>query len=332
MNYQRPLGFATIGCGQIGNRRASTIPKGALKVACDLDTAKASTLIREHGGQATANPSDVFSHPEVDVVLISAANVALAPLTRAAVESGKHVLVEKPGAIRSRELKEIAKIAERTGARVRIGYNHRFHPAFLKTAEIVAQEDVGEFMFLRARYGHGGRLGYDREWRADPKLSGGGELIDQGVHLIDLASIWLDEFEIVEGHAATFFWDMKVDDNAFVYLRNSRGNVAWLHASSTEWKNLFSFELYFRRAKLHTEGLGGSYGVERLYHYKMVQEMGPPETTIYEFPRGDESWTLEMQEFLRDISIGREPMPGLREGIRTLEVVEKVYEQNGFVF
>jgi len=189
MKYQRQLGFAIIGCGLIGDRRAGTIPKGALKVACDVDVAKASAVVKKHGGQATANSSDVFSHPEVNVVLVSAANASLAPLTRLAVESGKHVLVEKPGAVCSGDLKEIAKIAERTGARVRVGYNHRFHPAFLKTSEILAKEDVGEFLFLRARYGHGGRLGYDREWRADPKLSGGGELIDQGVHLIDLASI-----------------------------------------------------------------------------------------------------------------------------------------------
>jgi hypothetical protein len=108
--------------------------------------------------------------------------------------------------------------------------------------------------------------------------------------------------------------------------------VAWLHASSTEWKNLFSFELYFKRAKLYIEGLGGSYGVERLCYYRMLPEMGPPETTIYEFPRGDESWTLEMQEFLQDILLGREPVPGLREGIRTLEVVEQVYRESGFVF
>jgi predicted dehydrogenase len=332
MNHQRPLGFAIVGCGLIGNRRARTIPKGSLKVACDVDAAKAAMLVSEHGGQATVNSSEVFSHPEVDVVIISAANVALAPLTRAAVDKGKHVLVEKPGAVRSRELKEIAEIVQRTGAHVRIGYNHRFHPAFLKMMEILAREDAGEFMFLRARYGHGGRLGYDREWRADPKQSGGGELIDQGVHLIDLASIWLGEFQVVEGHAATFFWDMKVDDNAFVYLRNARGHAAWLHASSTEWKNLFSFELYFKRAKLHIEGLGGSYGLERLYYYKMLPAMGPPETTIYEFPRGDESWTLEMQEFLQDILLGREPVPGLREGIRTLEVVEKIYRESGYVF
>ena len=106
---------------------------------------------------------------------------------------------------------------------MRVGYNHRFHPALRKAREIVDSGASGPLMFLRGRYGHGGRKGYDREWRADPKLSGGGELIDQGVHLIDLASWFLGEFPTVEGHAATYFWDMKVDDNAFLSLRTAGG-------------------------------------------------------------------------------------------------------------
>ena len=125
---------------------------------------------------------------------------------------------------------------------------------------------------------------------------------------------------------------MPVDDNAFVSLRDARGRTAWLHASCTEWKNLFSFEIYFKRAKLHVEGLGGSYGVERLYYYKMLPEMGPPETIIYEFPRGDQSWRLELDEFLEDIRIGRTPIPGLKEGIRTLEIVEDIYRKSGYQF
>jgi hypothetical protein len=108
--------------------------------------------------------------------------------------------------------------------------------------------------------------------------------------------------------------------------------VAWLHASSTEWKNLFSFELYFKRAKLHIEGLGGSYGVERLYFYKMLPEMGPPETVIYEFPRSDQSWRLELDEFLEDIRLGRTPVPGLKEGVKTLEIVEDIYRKSGYHF
>ena len=102
-------------------------------------------------------------------------------------------------------------------------------------------------MFIRARYGHGGRLGYDREWRANPELSGGGELIDQGVHLVDLAYWFLGEFTKIEGHAATYFWDMPVDDNAFISLRTASGQTAWLHVSCTEWKNFFIRNLWTHR-------------------------------------------------------------------------------------
>jgi len=332
MKYQRMLGFAIIGCGLIGNKRAGTIPPGALKFACDLDSARASALVTKYGGHGTTQTSDVFRHPDVDVVLVSAANASLAPMAGLALENGKHVLVEKPGAVNSNQLSEIESATAGSNALLRIGYNHRFHPAFRKAYELVREADLGDLMFIRARYGHGGRIGYDREWRADPVLSGGGELIDQGVHLIDLAASFMGEFTTIDGHAATYFWDMPVEDNAFVTLRTAAGQTAWLQVSCTEWKNLFSFEIYFKRAKLHIEGLGGSYGMERLYYYKMLPEMGPPETIIYEYPRPEDSWALELNEFLEDIRLNRIPNPGLKEGKRTLEIVERIYQKSGYSF
>ena len=113
-------------------------------------------------------------------------------------------------------------------------------------------------------------------------------------------------------------------------LRTPSGQTAWLHVSCTEWKNLFSLEIYGRDAKLAIDGLGGSYGLERLAYYKMLPEMGPPETTIYEYPRGDDSWAIETAAFVDDLRAGREPSPGLREGIRTLEIVEEIYRRSGF--
>ena len=120
---------------------------------------------------------------------------------------------------------------------------------------------------------------------------------------------------------------MPVEDNAFLSLRNAAGATAWLHASCTEWKNMFSLEIYGRHGKLHWEGLGGSYGIERLTYYKMLPQMGPPETTIWEYPRGDESWHLEMQEFFNDIRLKRTPIPGLREAKQALSVVEIIYQK-----
>ena len=331
---EQPLNFAIIGCGLIGRKRAAAlaaVPGVRLRATCDLDAARAAEVAKlSSGAQSHTDPSDVFGNPEINAVVVATLNAALAPLTLAAVKAGKNVLVEKPGALNAGQLRTIAEAARTAGVRVRVGYNHRYHPALQKARELLDSGALGPLMFMRGRYGHGGRKGYDREWRADPGLSGGGELIDQGVHLIDLAGWFLGDLPSVEGHASTYFWDMKVDDNAFLSLRTVAGQTAWLHVSCTEWKNLFSLEIYGRDAKVAIDGLGGSYGVERLAYYKMLPQMGPPDTTIYEYPRGDESWAIETRAFVEDVRLGREPSPGLKESIRTLEIVESIYARSGF--
>jgi predicted dehydrogenase len=321
---------ALIGCGLVGQKRLQNLPAGSVVMACDLDVQRAARLAGQtRGCDFTGSIEKAVQSHKVDVVMVATTNASLAPIACQAVQAGKHVLLEKPGATRLAELDQLEALARRHGVRVRVGYNHRYHPAFLKAREIFDSGALGPMLFVRARYGQGGRVGYDREWRADPKLSGGGELLDQGVHLIDLAGIFLGEFSTVEGHIATYFWDMPVEDNAFLSLRNAQGHTAWLHASCTEWKNLFSLEIYGRHGKLHMEGLGGSYGLERLSYYKMLPQMGPPETTIYEYPRGDESWKIEMAEFFEDVRLKREPVPGLKEAKAVLAVVEKIYARSG---
>lgn len=327
--------IAQIGCGLIGRKRAAAIRSIAgatLRYACDVDEARAHELARFAGPacKAVTKFEAAMADPAVQVVIVSTMNAMLAPIAEAAAQAGKHVLVEKPGARSSAELRRLQTVAERTGAKIRVSYNHRYHPALVKARELVDAGAVGPLMFLRGRYGHGGRTGYDREWRADPSLSGGGELIDQGVHLIDLAAWFLGPFDRVEGHAATYFWDMKVDDNAFVSLRTAQGRTAWLHVSCTEWKNLFSLEIYGRTGKIAVDGLGGSYGLERCAHFRMLPEMGPPDTTVWEYPRGDDSWASELRAFAEDIRLGRAPSPGLAEGIRTLEAVEAIYSKSGY--
>jgi len=326
------MNYAIIGCGLIGKKRLAALPPGSrLAVACDVNAGRAEELVRlAGGGRVITDFHKAVMDPEVEAVVVATLNGTLAEITTAAIRAGKHVIVEKPGGVSPAEIDGLAELAVRHDVRVRVGFNHRFHPAFQKAAELVAAGELGDLMFIRARYGHGGRVGYDREWRADPKLSGGGELMDQGVHLIDLASWFLGEFPTIEGHASTLFWDMPVDDNAFLSLRTAKGQTAWLHVSCSEWKNLFSFEIYGRDAKLHIEGLGGSYGVERLYFYKMLPEMGPPDTTIWEYPRGDASWRLEMTAFEEDIRLKREPEPGLVEAKIALDVVSKIYAASGY--
>ena len=325
------LGVAIVGCGLIGEKRSRALGKAKLVACADVILERANLLAKTTPG-ATATPDwrTILERSDVDVVIVSTSNNMLTQVTLAALQAGKHVLVEKPGARSSHEIEPLIEATKRSGIRVRVGFNHRYHPAFRKARELFEAGVFGEMMFVRGRYGHGGRLGYEKEWRANPALSGGGELIDQGVHLIDLARWFLGDFSDVKGFAHTYFWQMPVEDNAFMLLKTPQNHTAFLHVSCTEWKNLFSFEIYGRHAKLHIEGLGGSYGTERLTYYKMLPQMGPPETTIWEYPMDDYSWQIEFDEFLEDIRLGRTPTANLNDALVALRVVEKIYAESGY--
>lgn len=324
-------GVAIVGCGLIGQKRARALAPARLVACADLSLERAQALARSAPGAAASDDwRATVARDDVQIVVVATTNNALAEIALAAIEAGKHVLVEKPAARFADELRPLLGAAVERGVQVRVGFNHRYHPALQKAHALYAGGAVGELMFVRGRYGHGGRVGYDKEWRADPALSGGGELIDQGVHLIDLARWFLGEFSKVSGVAHTYYWQMPVDDNGFMLLETPARQTAFLHVSCTEWKNLFSLEIYGRDGKLHVEGLGGSYGVERLAFYRMLPQMGPPETTIWEYPMGDSSWQLEFAEFLEDISLGRTPAAGLADALAALEVVERIYEESGY--
>ena len=325
------IGVGIIGCGLIGQKRAKALGSDGQLVACaDIDLQRAQALA---GGKAKALDDwrELLVMPEVQAVIVATLHDSLADITLAAIEAGKHVLVEKPAARNPGELEPVMAAAERLGVKVHVGFNHRYHRAMRKAKEIIDSGVLGELMFLRARYGHGGRVGYDSEWRAKPELSGGGELIDQGPHLTDL-SRWFfgQEFPDIQGFAHTYYWDMPVDDNGFMLLRTAKKQTAFLHVSCSEWKNLFSMEVYGRDGKLEISGLGGSYGVERLTWYKMLPEMGPPETTSWEYPMGDDSWAMELAEFFEDIRLDRQPSAGLADAYASLRIIQHIYEESGY--
>lgn len=324
-------GVAIVGCGLIGHKRAASLT-GARLIACaDVKQERADALARTASGTIASDDwRAAIDRPDVSIVVVATTNDALAAVSGFAVEAGKHVLVEKPAARRVAEIDPLIDAAARCGRLVRVGFNHRYHPAIRKARELFESGALGAPMFVRGRYGHGGRLGYEKEWRADPAMAGGGEIIDQGVHLIDLSRWFLGDFATVSGFAHTFFWAMPVDDNAFMTLRTAGDQTAFLHVSCTEWKNLFSFEMYGRNGKLHIEGLGGSYGMERLAFHRMLPGMGPPDTTIWEYPQADGSWALEFEEFVDDIRLERMPAANLLDARAALIVVEEIQRQSGY--
>jgi predicted dehydrogenase len=321
---------AIIGCGLIGQKRARALAGCQLVACADVRQERAEALARlVPGTQPVADWRMAVERRDVDIAIVSTTHDALAEITLAAVCAGKHVLVEKPAARRAAELTPVIAAAKHAQVLIRVGFNHRYHAACRKAREIFEAGALGELMYIRGRYGHGGRLGYAQEWRANPEQAGGGELIDQGIHLIDLARWFLGDFVEVQGFAHTYYWDMPVEDNSFMLLKTAQQQVAFLHASWTEWKNLFSLEIFGRQGKLDMNGLGGSYGIERLAYYRMLPQMGPPETTIWEYPMADTSWEAEFAEFVEDIRLGRQPAASLSDAQAALQIVERIYEVSG---
>lgn len=320
-----------VGCGFIGHKRAKALQNARLVACADISFDRAQELADQYPGcDAFNNWRDVIQR--VDVVLIATTHDCLSEISLAAIKAGKDVLVEKPGARRAEELKPLIMAAEDNGVLVRVGFNHRYHRNLQKAFALIKEGALGELLFVRGRYGHGGRIGYDQEWRAKPEISGGGELIDQGIHLIDLAHCFLGKFDRMHGVVHTYFWNMPVEDNAFLTLETVKNQTAFLHVSCTEWKNLFSLEVYGKKGKLHAEGLGGSYGCEKLTYYKMLPQMGPPETTCWEFPMEDNSWNTEFAEFLEDIELRRQPNAGLVDAYAALKIVDCIYMESKYAY
>jgi predicted dehydrogenase len=321
--------IAIIGCGLIGQKRARALSDSQLVVVADTHLARAQHLAAQFPGcSASETWPAVVERDDLDVIIVATTNDSLTLVTQAALACDKHVLVEKPAARNVTELVPLMQAAQQAHRVVKVGFNHRFHPAFQKARAIFDSGALGPLMYIRARYGHGGRLGYEREWRANPQMAGGGELLDQGIHLIDLARWFAGDFIDMSGHIDTFFWNMPVEDNGFLLLKTAQGQVAWLHASCTEWKNLFCFEIFGRSGKLQIDGLGGSYGVERLSFYRMLPQMGPPETTIWEYPGEDSSWRDEYAHFLKCIREHQQPSGTLTDAGAALHIIQQIYDHH----
>jgi predicted dehydrogenase len=322
------IGVGVVGCGLIGTKRSeATAGVADVRTVFDIDSGRSETLAaRLHGSPRVARDLDeVLAADDVDLVFVATTHDVLASTALRAIDAAKHVLIEKPGAASLDPLLKLAAAAQGNDRIVRVGYNHRFHPAPRHARELVAERPLESLLYIRGRYGHGGRLGYEKEWRADRSRSGGGELIDQGSHLIDLVRFLVGDVDLRFAELTTSFWAMAVEDNAYLALRPARGGMAWLHASWTEWKNLFSLELALSRCKLELAGLGGSYGTETLTVHEMTEEMGPPPARTWSWPGRDDSWRLEVLDVIQHIKGGDYIGATLEDAIAVMTVIDEAY-------
>jgi predicted dehydrogenase len=325
------LRIALIGAGRIGRRRAATAAASSgsrLVMIADTDEARAMELATTYGCAFAREWEAAVAHPEVDAVVICTPNKFLSPITLAALSVKKHVLCEKPLGRNLAEATQMAEAARQQERILKVGFTLRFHPGLREAHRKCRAGEIGPLFYVRAAYGHGGRPGYAQEWRADPDLAGGGELLDQGVHLIDLARWFLGDFKEAQGLTGSWFWQIEpLEDNAFMLLRSLGGQIASLHTSWTEWRNRFRFEVFGRDGFVLVDGLGGSYGTETLTVGVRSKTSEPPVEQSQAFSGPDRSWDDDWADFIGSIASGRRPEADARDGVAVMRIVEELYKQ-----
>ncbi len=277
----------------------------------------------------------------VDIVFVCTPNFYSPEVVIYSLNHGKHVFCEKPP---GRTVDDIRRImhAERTnrGVRLMFGFNHRYHPGIKEAKVLVDSGRFGKILSLRGIYGKSGGLSYKKSWRNNRELSGGGILLDQGIHMLDLFRFFCEDFDEVKGFINTSFWDTEVEDNAYAILRNRVGQVAMLHSSATLWKHTFRLEILLENGYLIASGLlskTGSYGRETLTIGRRQFEdealaLGNPREELVYFDR-DASWNLEVEAFLDCIKNNKCVVnSSSQDALKVMAIIDKIYRDDNISY
>ncbi|MBI2989746.1 MAG: Gfo/Idh/MocA family oxidoreductase [Candidatus Magasanikbacteria bacterium] len=325
---------ALVGAGGIGKRwvkALSSMGEVNLLAVLDTDGDKARELAGVYGPacQAYTDYEELLKRTDIDIVIAATPHKYLASISRAALSAGKHVMSEKPCAVSSTELFDLLNFAQARNLRYMAGFNHRFHEGFLLARKLFTEGKIGDIQFIRAVYGFGARKGMNTEWRMNKEWAGGGELIDQGVHMVDMVISFFGEIAEVKGFVENLHWTAQVEDNAFLLLKSKKKQLASIHVSWSNWKPLHRFEIYGSFGYIHVEGLGRKYGGTEKVIFGIRDETysALPREEIFECnPDAELSFVREMRELLLAIEEGRDPVPSGKDALSVLKIVEQIYE------
>jgi predicted dehydrogenase len=321
--------------GKIRKRVAENNPHLELFGICDTD--KKSFSSEEKLDCHIYNSYKELLKTNIDIVFVCTPNLFSPKIVIDSLNRGKHVFCEKPP---GRNLDDVEKIIEtekkHPHLKLMFGFNHRYHPGILEAKIIVDSGKFGKILFLKGTYGKSGGKNYLQSWRNEKEISGGGILLDQGIHMLDLFRFFCGDYNEVKSFITRMFWDTNIEDNAFVTLRNNNGQVAMLHSSATLWKHCFKIEIFMEKAYLIISGLlskTGSYGRETLTIGRRQFEdesfaLGNPREEVVYFDQ-DLSWEKEVETFVEyirnDILVN---MSSSNDALKVMQLIEAAYKND----
>jgi predicted dehydrogenase len=314
------MNVAIVGCGGIGSRRASAVRNVEgleLKVVVDVDCDRAGTLGERFQVESTSDWVAAVRRPDVDLVIVSTANNAHAPVSIAAMEAGKHVLCEKPLARNPEECRQMVEAARRHGVKLKTGFNHRYSNQTWKAHELLREGAMGDVLFVRGRTGHGNGEGLSKTWFGNFELSGGGTFLDNGVHLLDLSRWFMGDFVEAMGYRTTSLPALgQCEDNGFGLFKTADGRVCSLQSSWTQWRGYLFLEVFGTQGELIVSYDDASC--------TLVRRGGG--ATVFQFSGvPDRSWERELEEIAAAVRENREPLANGDDGWQAVKMAYAVY-------
>lgn len=314
--------------GEIRRRVVENNPNLELIGICDTDKDKQRNIT----GCSVFDSFDQLIKESPDIIFVCTPNFYSPQICIKSMHRGIHIFCEKPPGRSLQDIKDI-KETENPEVKLMFGFNHRFHPAVIKAKVIVESARLGSIIGMRGVYGKSGGMNFPKSWRNSKQASGGGILLDQGIHMLDLFCYFCGDFNQVKCFAGNKFWKFDIEDNAYVILQNKNGQNAFLHSSATLWKHTFKLDIILEQGYLIIEGLlskSGSYGREKLIVGRRQFEdesaaLGNPSEEVTYFDR-DLSWELEVEEFVRCIIDNTSVrLSSSQDALRVMEIIEKAY-------
>jgi len=328
MNFK----IGIIGYGKMGQIRHKTIMENGFGEVVAISEPKLDKNLDKVPPNISID--DIIDDNKIKVIIICTPNYLNKPLTIRALKSGKHVFCEKPPAFTAKDIEEIIEVEnENTFLKLMYGFNHRHHDSIIKMKKIIERKEYGKILWMRGRYGKSVDQSYYKNWRADPKQSGGGILIDQGIHMLDLFLHFAYDFDSVKAEVSNLYWKMPIEDNVFAILKNSiSGVVASLHSTMTQWRHLFSIEIFMEKGYMVLNGLITSsmtYGEEVLSIAKN-RTTAPAATWRDEEKETftiNNSWKYEMEHFFNSI-IHDSPITigNSQDALKLMRIIDKIYK------
>ena len=276
----------------------------------------------------------LFNEKKVDVVFVCLPNYLSPEVTIKALESGCHVFCEKPPGRTVEDIKAVRNIEfKNKNLKLKYGFNHRYHGSVKKAKKIIDDKLFGEIINFRGVYGKSSVVPVKSEWRCQKKFSGGGILLDQGIHMLDLFRFFCGDFNEIKSFISNSYWNYDVEDNAYAIMRDKKGRIAMIHSSATQWQHRFKLEITFEKGYIELSGIlsgSKSYGQEKL---KIISKKDNSLVGSHEIKEinylNDNSWNDEIIDFTNNILKDENVNIGSSfDALKVMELVYNIYNED----